>query len=354
MEETREDCYYYLYSVCKRGPSCIYRHNAFSKQNPVLCETWSKTKQCREDCPFRHSYYHLKKNRSDDFCFWEDKESGCTKSFCEFRHKDSSRDAWKEGGVKSLEQIRKEKNARKRLDESMIEVDPEDFERERREKKKLKIESKKNKFTGVFEEVSADNKSEQIGNEIPEYEKSTIGELANNIDEHKIQITTERNVPIEDIAAKNTTETKVKEEVSKKFSNENIAAKNFGEFGVKQDAFKKLPIEEEKSKNNVESNFKEDNSNKSFTDGNSAKNIVESGNKGETSKKLTEINKGDKLSENSKTEEHFKASDSNTKIKDQSKDKIDSSATNNKDKIIDDIKELEDELEDIDNILNDL
>ena len=139
----QEDCYYFLYSTCKRGASCGYRHNPYTKLNPVLCEEWDRTKKCREDCPFRHSYYHLKKNRSDDFCFWEDKESGCTKEFCEFRHRNPEKDAWKVDGVKSLSQIKKVKNLGQRAAE--FEMDPADFENERRERrleKQLKAESR--------------------------------------------------------------------------------------------------------------------------------------------------------------------------------------------------------------------
>lgn len=139
MDKETEDCYYFLYSVCKRGPACAYRHNPLSKQNPVLCEEWRRTKMCRDDCPFRHSYYHLEKKRSEDYCYWEDKPEGCTKEFCEFKHRDPAKDSWKEGGVKSLDQIRREKNARKRMDmtEEAV-VDPVSFEKERREKRKEK------------------------------------------------------------------------------------------------------------------------------------------------------------------------------------------------------------------------
>ena len=134
MSNEVDDCYYFLYSVCKRGPTCIYRHNPFSKQNPVLCETWDKTKTCRVDCPFRHSYHHLQKNRSEDYCYWEDKETGCSKEFCEFKHKNPEKDYWKDGGVKSLDQIRKEKNVRKMADLKVEEVDLESF-REKEEKR---------------------------------------------------------------------------------------------------------------------------------------------------------------------------------------------------------------------------
>ncbi|KAI4291391.1 hypothetical protein PAPHI01_0665 [Pancytospora philotis] len=94
-----EDCYYYLYSSCKRGNACAFRHCAATKQNPVLCEDWAATGRCTPDCPYRHSYHHLKKRRSDDKCFWETQETGCTKEFCEFRHENPAKDAWKEEGA---------------------------------------------------------------------------------------------------------------------------------------------------------------------------------------------------------------------------------------------------------------
>lgn len=142
-----EDCYFFLYSTCKRGSSCAYRHNPFSRLNPVLCEEWNETRTCREDCPFRHSFYHLQKKRSDDLCYWEDKPEGCTKEFCEFKHRSPEKDAWKQGGVKSLSQIRKEKNIIRKHGEGEEQqsVDMESFEKERREKRRDKLMKEKAK-----------------------------------------------------------------------------------------------------------------------------------------------------------------------------------------------------------------
>lgn len=102
MDKSTEDCYYFLYSVCKKGESCTYRHNPTSRQNTILCESWERSRKCRDDCPYRHSYYHFQKKRADDYCFWEDKETGCTKEFCEFRHRNPEKDAWKENEAKGF------------------------------------------------------------------------------------------------------------------------------------------------------------------------------------------------------------------------------------------------------------
>jgi hypothetical protein len=100
QERSLEDCYYFLYSNCKRGPGCVYRHSLESKASTKLCNEWEKTKKCTVDCPFRHSFYHLQKKRSNDPCYFEETAQGCTKEYCEFKHKDTQRDSWKlEGNV---------------------------------------------------------------------------------------------------------------------------------------------------------------------------------------------------------------------------------------------------------------
>lgn len=98
-----EDCYYFLYSQCSK-PDCVFRHCLNAKENPILCKTWKLKKQCKIDCPFRHSTYHLNKKRHEMMCYWE-KTTGCTKEYCEFRHENSEKDAWKESRVKSLNEI---------------------------------------------------------------------------------------------------------------------------------------------------------------------------------------------------------------------------------------------------------
>ncbi len=124
-----EDCYYFLYSTCKRGDQCLYRHNELSKQCNILCKQWESNKQCSEDCPFRHSYYHLQKPRNENYCYWEE-NGGCAKEFCEFKHKDVAKDEWKLGKVKKLDVIRKEKNESAK--QPIVAIDKEEFEKERR------------------------------------------------------------------------------------------------------------------------------------------------------------------------------------------------------------------------------
>ncbi|TBU06433.1 zinc finger domain-containing protein [Hamiltosporidium magnivora] len=110
-----EDCYYFLYSSCSRNGSCVYRHSQVAKENPVLCKNWDNKGICFKDCPFRHSRYHLSKNRKDILCYWESQPEGCTKEFCEFRHLNVYKDSWKDVRVKSLEEIRQEKIERQNL-----------------------------------------------------------------------------------------------------------------------------------------------------------------------------------------------------------------------------------------------
>lgn len=96
-----EDCYYFLYSKCTKSP-CQYRHSLTAKENPILCKTWKNKQTCKKDCPFRHSTYHLNKKRHEMECFYQDE---CQKEFCEFKHKNKEKDAWKESRVKSLNEI---------------------------------------------------------------------------------------------------------------------------------------------------------------------------------------------------------------------------------------------------------
>ncbi|KAM0671653.1 hypothetical protein CWI42_060300 [Ordospora colligata] len=90
-----DDCYFFLYSECKFGGKCLHRHNETCRNNVVTCKNWKAGGTCENECPFRHSEYHCKKNRREEMCYWEDKPSGCTKVKCEYRHLDSLKDAWK-------------------------------------------------------------------------------------------------------------------------------------------------------------------------------------------------------------------------------------------------------------------
>lgn len=122
-----EDCYYFLYSTCKRGKNCGFRHNVLCKQCNILCDEWDSTKMCREDCPLRHSKYHLMKQREELPCFWEN-NGGCKKEFCEFKHEDASKDEWKKGTIRD-----NTKQESKNTIVNEVEMDPFVFENQRRE-----------------------------------------------------------------------------------------------------------------------------------------------------------------------------------------------------------------------------
>merc|ERR1712136_525107 len=101
-----EDCYYFLYSSCTKE-KCIFRHSETAKKNLITCKNWMTKRRCQNDCPFRHSAYHLKKDRKEIFCYWEDTEQGCQKEFCNFKHKNILKDDWKEIKIRKLDEIRK-------------------------------------------------------------------------------------------------------------------------------------------------------------------------------------------------------------------------------------------------------
>lgn len=101
-----EDCYYFLYSSCTKK-KCIFRHSEAAKKNLILCKKWAQKNNCQLDCPFRHSDYHLKKDRKEIFCYWEEMEQGCQREFCNFKHKNPSKDEWKQIKIKKLDDIRK-------------------------------------------------------------------------------------------------------------------------------------------------------------------------------------------------------------------------------------------------------
>lgn len=104
-----EDCYYFLYSVCTKK-NCVFRHSSAAKKNLIMCKLWANKKQCRVECPLRHSDYHLRKDRSDIYCYWEDTTSGCQKEFCDFKHKNPEKDEWKKIKIKTLDEIKREQH----------------------------------------------------------------------------------------------------------------------------------------------------------------------------------------------------------------------------------------------------
>ncbi|KAI5189398.1 hypothetical protein NEMIN01_0461 [Nematocida minor] len=82
----RDDCFYFMTSVCARGNSCTYRHSMAAKQSSVVCSSWKAGVECNEPCPYRHSEYQQKdKEKGSTVCYWET-HGGCKKADCPFVH----------------------------------------------------------------------------------------------------------------------------------------------------------------------------------------------------------------------------------------------------------------------------
>lgn len=184
-----EDCYYFLYSTCKRGSNCGFRHNYLSKQCKIICEKWSRTGDCREECPFRHSRYHLDKNRSEEQC-WFEINGGCHKEFCEFNHSEPGKDDWKTGKIHNLEDIQKSKNSI----HSEVVMDPNEFEQERRNinlKKKIELQTKKARrvmaenLKRAIESMDEKDKGE-FQRVLQIIEKKDLTHLSNNTNNNKL------------------------------------------------------------------------------------------------------------------------------------------------------------------------
>lgn len=106
------DCYYFLYKECKNSP-CKFRHSTSAKKSMITCKYFERTESCpnNDTCPMRHSTYHKDRKRSDEYCFWEQKEVGCTRfGTCEYKHKDPKLDEWKENKIRSLSELKKTEN----------------------------------------------------------------------------------------------------------------------------------------------------------------------------------------------------------------------------------------------------
>nr|XP_054761312.1 zinc finger CCCH domain-containing protein 11A-like [Lytechinus pictus] len=84
MATTGDDCYFFYYSTCTKGPSCPYRHVEAARGNEVTCINWKQGYCFRPNCAFRHM--EITKNRSEIACFWESQPTGCQKPHCPFRH----------------------------------------------------------------------------------------------------------------------------------------------------------------------------------------------------------------------------------------------------------------------------
>ncbi|XP_030844707.1 zinc finger CCCH domain-containing protein 11A-like [Strongylocentrotus purpuratus] len=84
MATTGDDCYYFYYSNCAKGPACPYRHVEEARGNEVTCINWKQGFCYRPSCAYRHM--EITKNRSEIACFWESQPTGCQKPHCPFRH----------------------------------------------------------------------------------------------------------------------------------------------------------------------------------------------------------------------------------------------------------------------------
>lgn len=73
----------------------MFRHSPEARTCTRLCPEWERTRICTVDCPLRHNTYQIQKKRAEEYCYFEDKEQGCTKPFCEFKHRNPDKDAWK-------------------------------------------------------------------------------------------------------------------------------------------------------------------------------------------------------------------------------------------------------------------
>ncbi|KAG0441736.1 Zinc finger CCCH domain-containing protein 11A [Dictyocoela muelleri] len=220
-----DDCYYFLYSICAKK-DCKFRHNKKAKETTIICPLYSKKLNCQNDCPFRHSTYHLKKKRTEMPCYWEE-NSQCKKLYCEFKHKDPEKDKWKyDKTIKTLDQIKSEE-VKKNEAESFINeqlrirelAEKERLEMiERLEKERLEMikRTEKDKDAGY-------NKNDDRSSEVVNYEKMVK-------DQDIITINNEN---------KNSTE----------FEDKNIRNSNSSEEETSNDEPKNQTIEEAEQKN---------------------------------------------------------------------------------------------------------
>lgn len=79
------DCYFFYYSSCNKGDSCLFRHEPSALGCEQVCQFWQLGKCQNQRCSLRHM--ELKKNRKAIPCYWESQPSGCCKNHCPFQHK---------------------------------------------------------------------------------------------------------------------------------------------------------------------------------------------------------------------------------------------------------------------------
>ncbi|XP_065180396.1 zinc finger CCCH domain-containing protein 11A-like [Sycon ciliatum] len=84
MAQVGNDCYFFYYSSCKKGPACPFRHSAPALGKEDVCQDWAKGSCIVPNCARRHMGIH--KDRGSMPCYWESQRVGCTKPFCPFKH----------------------------------------------------------------------------------------------------------------------------------------------------------------------------------------------------------------------------------------------------------------------------
>ncbi|XP_062921384.1 zinc finger CCCH domain-containing protein 11A isoform X1 [Mobula hypostoma] len=84
MTQQGDDCYFYFYSTCAKGDSCLFRHCEAALGSETICTLWQEGRCFRQVCKFRHM--EIDKRRSEIPCYWEKQPTGCTKLNCAFHH----------------------------------------------------------------------------------------------------------------------------------------------------------------------------------------------------------------------------------------------------------------------------
>ncbi|XP_065191929.1 zinc finger CCCH domain-containing protein 11B-like [Sycon ciliatum] len=84
MAQVGDDCYFFYYSSCKKGPACPFRHSAPALGKEEVCPDWAKGSCIVPNCARRHMV--IQKDRGSMPCYWESQPVGCTKPFCPFKH----------------------------------------------------------------------------------------------------------------------------------------------------------------------------------------------------------------------------------------------------------------------------
>ncbi|XP_078277132.1 zinc finger CCCH domain-containing protein 11A isoform X6 [Rhinoraja longicauda] len=79
-----DDCYFYFYSTCAKGDTCLFRHCEAALGNETICTLWQEGRCFRQVCKFRHM--EIDKRRNEIPCYWEKQLTGCTKLNCAFHH----------------------------------------------------------------------------------------------------------------------------------------------------------------------------------------------------------------------------------------------------------------------------